>query len=75
MRVVKFDYPVNEIPYKEIGERKLKFYIIEPETRKKDRTAILFFVGGSFGKGPRTPADFQHQAKHFSSKGIVSIWC
>jgi len=73
VRVVKFDYPVNEIPYKEIGERKLKFYILEPESRKKDRTAILFFVGGSFGKGPRTPADFQHQAKYFSSKGIVSI--
>jgi acetyl esterase/lipase len=56
-----------------IGERKLNFYIFEPETPRKDRAAILFFIGGSFGKGPRTPADFQHQAHYFSTKGAVAI--
>jgi acetyl esterase len=73
VRVFPFEFPVKEAIYKEIGERQLKFYIFEPESPQKDRTATLFFIGGSFGKGPRTPADFQHQAKYLSSKGVVSI--
>ncbi|AZN43769.1 alpha/beta hydrolase [Paenibacillus albus] len=68
-----FVFPVEEVTYKVIGERKLKFYIFEPKVRKKDRAAILFFIGGSFGKGPRTPADFQHHAEYISSKGAVAI--
>jgi acetyl esterase len=73
MRVISFDYPVKEATYKVIGQRELKFYIFEPESPQQNKAAILFFIGGSFGKGPRTPADFQHQAKYLSSKGVVSI--
>jgi acetyl esterase len=73
MRSIQFDLPVKEITYKEIGERKLKLYVFEPDTKSKDRTAILFFNGGSFKKGPLTPAQFQYQAHYFSTKGIVAI--
>lgn len=73
MRLIKFDYPVKEITYKEIGERKLKFYVFEPETPLKNRPIILFFIGGSFSVNPVSPARFQHQAKYFSSKGIVAV--
>lgn len=57
----------------EIGDRKLKFYIFETEFPQKNRSAILFFIGGSFEKGARSPVDFQQQAKYFSSIGVVSI--
>ncbi len=73
MRAYPFIFPVKEATYKVIGERKLNFYVFEPETRGKDRAAVLFFIGGSFGKGPRTPADFQHHAQYLSSKGVVAI--
>jgi len=73
VRVYPFVFPVKEATYKVIGERKLNLYIFEPDQPQKDRTAILFFIGGSFGKGPRTPADFQYHAEYLSSKGIVAI--
>jgi acetyl esterase len=73
VRMYPFVFSVKEATYKVIGERKLNFYIFEPESPQKNNAAILFFIGGSFGKGPRTPADFQHQAKYLSSKGIVAI--
>jgi acetyl esterase len=73
MRAIKFDFPVKEITYKVIGERKLTLNVFEPETTGENRTAILFFNGGSFKKGPLTPAQFQHQAHYFASHGIVSI--
>lgn len=74
MRVFQFDYPVQEVTYKVIGERQLKLYIFEPETSLKNRPIILFFIGGSFKKKPlKTPADFQNQAKYFSSKGMVAV--
>lgn len=69
-----FDFPVIEKTYKTIRERNLKLYIFEPEIHPKSRPAILFFNGGSFKKDPqRTPAQFQHQADYFSSKGMVAI--
>lgn len=70
---VQFDFSVTEKTYGVIGDRNLKLYIFEPETLKKNRAAILFFYGGSFNKGKRTAAQFQHQANYFSSIGIVSI--
>jgi acetyl esterase len=74
MRVIEFDFPVTEITYKTIGERKLKLYIFEPQTTEHSRPAILFFNGGSFQKAPiRSPAQFQHQANYLSSQGIVGI--
>jgi acetyl esterase len=73
VRTITFDFPVKEITYKEIGERKLKFYIFEPETVRNNKPVLLFFIGGSFKKDPVSPARFQHQAKYFASKGIVSI--
>lgn len=73
MRGYPFVFPVKEVTYKVIGERKLNFYIFEPDSIHQNRTAILFFIGGSFGKGPRTPADFQHHAEYLSTKGIFAI--
>ncbi|WP_211749414.1 alpha/beta hydrolase [Paenibacillus sp. Marseille-Q4541] len=73
MRVIQFDLPVRELIYKVIGERHLKLYIFEPEEPVDNKTAILFFNGGSYKKGPLTPAQFQHQARYLSSKGVVSI--
>jgi|GEM_PF-3300496 len=73
MRVYPFQYPLREVIYKTVERSQLKLYIFEPEMACANRTAILFFIGGSFGKGPRTPADFQHQAKYISSKGAIAI--
>ncbi|KAB8136237.1 alpha/beta hydrolase [Gracilibacillus oryzae] len=73
MSSIKFDYPVKEITYKEINDRKLKFYIFEPETALENKPVLLFFIGGSFKKDPVSPARFQHQAHYFASKGILSI--
>lgn len=73
VRGYPFVFPVKEVTYKVIGERKLNFYIFEPDSKHQSRTAILFFIGGSFGKGPRTPADFQHHAEYLSTKGMVAI--
>ncbi|WP_235885410.1 alpha/beta hydrolase [Paenibacillus cymbidii] len=56
-----------------IGERKLTRYVFEPEIPGANRTAILFFNGGTFKKGPLTPAQFQQQARYFSMQGIVAI--
>lgn len=53
MRVIEFDYPVKQVTYKTVGERKLSLYIFEPEhsnASAKNRTVILFFNGGSFKK-------------------------
>lgn len=76
MRVIEFDYPVKQVTYKTVGKRKLSLYIFEPEhpdNSAKDRTAILFFNGGSFKKGPLSPAQFQNQARYLASQGIVAI--
>lgn len=73
MRAISFDFPVKKKIYKEIGARELSLYIFEPKVPGDNRTAILFFNGGSFKKGPLTPAQFQHQAQYFSSQGIVAI--
>ncbi|MCJ7841418.1 hypothetical protein MUB24_11020 [Lederbergia sp. NSJ-179] len=74
MRVLQFDFPVIEKTYKNIGTRDLKLYIFEPEGSMKKRSAILFFIGGSFKKNPQSPAVFQHQANYyFSQLGMVAI--
>lgn len=70
---MRFEHPVKEVTYKEIGERKLKLFIFEPEDTLENRPVILFFIGGSFKKDPVSPTRFQPQAKHFSSKGMVAI--
>lgn len=73
MSFITFDYPVKEMTYKVIGERKLNFYVFEPKTTLKNRPMMLFFIGGSFSVNPVSPARFQHQAKYFSSKGMVTV--
>ncbi|UOQ84389.1 alpha/beta hydrolase [Gracilibacillus salinarum] len=73
MSHIHFEFPITEKTYKVKGERKLKLYIIEPKTPKKNRAAILFFMGGTFKKNPNSPAHFQYQAKYFSSQGMVAI--
>ncbi|SFS53126.1 alpha/beta hydrolase [Paenibacillus sp. 453mf] len=76
MRVIEFDYPVKQVTCKTVGERKLSLYIFEPEhsnASAKNRTVILFFNGGSFKKGPLSPAQFQNQARYLASQGVVSV--
>lgn len=73
MRTIEFGYPMTRQTYKSTGHRDLSLYVFNPEKQGADRPAILFFNGGSFGKGPLTPAQFQHQAKYFSSIGLVAI--
>ncbi|MDR9854686.1 alpha/beta hydrolase [Paenibacillus sp. VCA1] len=75
MRTIEFDYPLMQKTYKSAGHRDLSLYIFYPEehSAESEKPAILFFNGGSFGKGPLTPAQFQHQAKYFSSIGLVAI--
>ena len=73
MRDYPFVFPVKEAVYKVIGGRKLRFFVFEPDTGGMDRTAVLFFIGGTFGKTPNTPADFQYHAAYLASKGYVAI--
>jgi acetyl esterase len=73
MRIVEFDYPVKQLIYKTVGDRNLILYVFEPENRGVNKPAILFLNGGSFHKGPLSPAQFQHQAKYFSSQGMIAI--
>ncbi|MFC5528721.1 alpha/beta hydrolase [Cohnella yongneupensis] len=73
MRDITFDYPVTRLTYKVVGEREIILYVFEPDKHGTDRPVILFFNGGSFKKGPLSPAQFQHQAQYCSSRGIVAI--
>lgn len=73
MRTIEFDYSPTQMTYKSVNHRDLSLYIFYPKVKGNHRPTILFFNGGSFKKGPRTPAQFQHQAKYFSTKGLVAI--
>ncbi|MGP4041001.1 alpha/beta hydrolase [Gracilibacillus sp. D59] len=73
MNKIKFDFPVAERTFKVVQDRNLVLYIFEPKTHQENRPAILFFNGGSFKKDSKTPAQFQHQANYFSSKGMVAV--
>jgi len=73
MRDYPFVFPVREAVYKEIGGRKLRFFIFEPGTGGTSRSAALFFIGGTFTPNPNTPADFQYHAEYLASKGYVAI--
>lgn len=68
-----FDFVVEETDYKKLEGRDLKLFIFNPLNLTQDRTAILFFHGGSYVKSDRTPLNFQHHAELYASKGIVSI--
>jgi len=68
-----FVYPVKEAVYKEIGGRKLRFFVFEPDAGGANRPAVLFFIGGTFTPNPNTPAEFQHHAHYLASKGYVAI--
>lgn len=73
MRESPFVYPVKEAVYKVIGGRELRFFIFEPDNAATNRTAILFFIGGTFGHASNSPADFQYHAEYLASKGYVAI--
>lgn len=73
MRAIEFDYPLIQKTYKVVNRRNLSLYIFNPEDYGANRSVILFFNGGSFKKGPLTPTQFQHQAKYFSTLGLVTI--
>ncbi|MDX8044963.1 alpha/beta hydrolase [Gracilibacillus sp. S3-1-1] len=48
-------------------------YIFDSTSNHSEKAVVLFFNGASFKKDPKTPAQFQHQAKYFSSKGMMAI--
>jgi Esterase/lipase len=73
MREYPFVFPVKEAVYKTIDGRKLRFFVFEPDAPGTNRTAVLFFIGGTFGSAPNTPADFQYHAGYLASKGYVAI--
>lgn len=73
MRTITFDYEVKTYIYKSVGSRDLVLYTFEPEKDSDRQAVILFLNGGSFHKGPLSPAQFQHQAKHFASIGMTAI--
>jgi acetyl esterase/lipase len=73
MRDYPFVFPVKETVYKEIGGRKLRFFVFEPDAAVANRTAVLFFNGSTFMQSPVTPADFQYHAHYLASKGYVAI--
>jgi acetyl esterase len=64
---------MQEKVYKHVGERELKLYIFNTDEQTENRPVILFFHGGSYVKSDRTPFQFQHHAKLYASKGILSI--
>ncbi|MEQ2525250.1 alpha/beta hydrolase fold domain-containing protein [Bacillaceae bacterium CLA-AA-H227] len=68
-----FEFTVEERIYKNVENRDLKLYIFNPQNLLLDRTAILFFHGGSYVKSDRTPLAFEHHAELYASKGIVAI--
>jgi len=72
MKNSDFDFPVLKRVYKK-AHRDLYLNIFKPEEEGRSRPALLFFNGGSFKKDPMTPVQFQHQARYFSGKDIVSI--
>jgi acetyl esterase/lipase len=73
MREYPFVFPVEEAVYKTVGGRKLRLFIFEPDVAGTNRPAVLFFIGGTFGPNPNTPADFQYHAVHLASRGAVAI--
>ena len=73
MATVSFEYFMEEIHYKSVGQRQLKMYVFSPPTMEQDRPAILFFHGGSFAKTGGSVSQFQHHAKYFSEHGFVAI--
>ncbi|WP_222599258.1 alpha/beta hydrolase [Aquibacillus kalidii] len=59
--------------YKRTNDRDLKLLIHNPHNQLRNRTAILFFHGGSYVKSDRDYLAFKHHAELYASKGIVSI--
>ena len=68
-----FVFPFREAVYKTIGEKKLRFFLFEPDRAGTNRAAVLFFIGGTFSRNPNTPADFQYHAEYLASQGYVAI--
>ncbi len=60
--------------YKKSGDyTDLKLHISSPKDRREDRPVILFFHGAGFSNNKVNASQFQHQAAHFNSLGMVAI--
>ena len=59
--------------YKQVGDIDLKMYIFRPAKHEdnESRPAIVFFFGSDWGPG--TPAQFEHQCRHFARRGMIAI--
>lgn len=57
--------------YKRIGDTNLVVHIFESSENKTNRAAIVFFFGGGWTSG--SPGQFEQQAQHFASRGVVAI--
>jgi len=71
----KFGYPpkmdgARVETYKTVGNTKLNLYIFSPSS-PKNAPAIVFFFGGGWNSG--SPQQFEVQARHFASRGMVAI--
>ncbi|MET0574094.1 MAG: alpha/beta hydrolase [Pedobacter agri] len=63
---------IKEIVYKRVNDRELNLKLFYPaEESHEQKAAILFFFGGGWISG--SPVQFEEQAKHFASLGMVGI--
>lgn len=70
----KFD-GAREMVYREVDGVKLSCWVINPpkHVASDRRSAILFFFGGGWTSG--SPKQFEQQARHLASRGMVAILC
>jgi acetyl esterase len=57
--------------YRTIGSTEMKLWIFGESDPKAKKPAIVFFFGGGWHGG--TPAQFERQARHFASRGMIAI--
>ena len=57
--------------YQKVGSTELKLWIFGESDPKAAKPAIVFFFGGGWNSG--SPAQFEHQARHFAKRGMIAI--
>ncbi len=57
--------------YGKVGTTDLRLWIFGESDPASRKPAIVFFFGGGWNSG--TPAQFEKQARHFASRGMVAI--
>ncbi len=61
----------TEYGYKQVGERSLHLYVVQPPQKGADRPAIVLFHGGGWTGGK--PTQFNDFAKQLAARGMVAI--